>query len=246
MSAPTNGPRTESGRALLEMLSNLAADLPLEFGDEPLERLDMVATAKLIAVIEAEAHERSAGAAPVSKETRAVPTPDDPESEHCYDCGSAVSVVWTAPDHMWSTVTGRPDGGGLLCVRCFDKRAEQQGVLLRWVPHYDPDERSAGAAPSVEDAVVGRGNPWQFFTEHPLPWEVSRTSAGVAIEDANNEVLWRFDHFDSATPEAFAKALNAVVSVEEVPYIRGYNVGWGDAEAIAAEYARLASEGTDR
>ncbi len=72
--------------------------------------------------------------------------------------------------------------------------------------------------------------PWQFFTEHPLPWEVSRTSAGVAIEDANNEVLWRFDHFDSATPEAFAKALNAVVSVEEVPYIRGYNVGWDDAE----------------
>ncbi len=48
-------PRTKAGRALLEALSNLAADLPLEFGDQPLERLDMTATMELIVNIEREA-----------------------------------------------------------------------------------------------------------------------------------------------------------------------------------------------
>ena len=60
-----SGPQTAAGRALLEALSNLAADLPLEFGDEPLERLDIEATLRIILAIEAEAHERSAGAAPL-------------------------------------------------------------------------------------------------------------------------------------------------------------------------------------
>jgi hypothetical protein len=48
-------PRTKAGRALLEALSNLAADLPLEFGDEPLERLDIEATLGAIVAIEREA-----------------------------------------------------------------------------------------------------------------------------------------------------------------------------------------------
>lgn len=59
---------------------------------------------------------------------------EDAEGEHCYDCGKAVGLIWTAPDSMWAEVTGRPDGGGLLCIKCFDERAEAMGLLLRWVP----------------------------------------------------------------------------------------------------------------
>ena len=50
-----SAPRTAAGRALLAALSNLPADLPLECGDEPLERLDIEATMRAILAIEAEA-----------------------------------------------------------------------------------------------------------------------------------------------------------------------------------------------
>ena len=99
------------------------------------------------------------------------------------------------------------------------------------------DGTTTSSLPAERDEPVtaaGLLRPGQFFADHPLPWEVSRTSAGVAIEDANHEVLWRFDHFDSAMPEAFAAALNAIVSLEEAPYIRGYNRGWTDALREAA------------
>jgi hypothetical protein len=56
----TETPQTEAGRALLEALSTLAADLPLEFGDEPLERLDIEATMQLIVAIEHQAEESGA------------------------------------------------------------------------------------------------------------------------------------------------------------------------------------------
>ena len=80
------------------------------------------------------------------------------------------------------------------------------------------------AAPTTE---AGREH-WRFFADHPLPWELFDTSAGFAVEDANHEVLWRFDHYDRADVERFVASLNDVVSVEEAPYIRGYNRGWDD------------------
>ena len=71
---------------------------------------------------------------PLRREQRVPPDlSEDPEGEHCFDCGKAVGLVWTAPDSMWADVTGN-DGGGLLCIRCFDDRATAQGRLIRWVP----------------------------------------------------------------------------------------------------------------
>ena len=73
--------------------------------------------------------------APLSREHRVPPDlTDDPEGEHCYDCGRAVGVWWHAPDDLWAALTGRPEGGGLLCIRCFDNRARVADVLIQWVP----------------------------------------------------------------------------------------------------------------
>jgi NTP pyrophosphatase (non-canonical NTP hydrolase) len=120
--------------------------------------------------------------------------------------------------------------------------------------HRHGPEARAGAASTEATPPIGKThdearatrmqNPhyehWRFFTDHPLPWELSDTSAGFTVEDANHEVLWRFDHYDRADVERFVASLNDVVSVEEAPYIRGYNRGWDDAlEELAPAAKRL-------
>jgi hypothetical protein len=56
-------------------------------------------------------------------------------TEVCWDCGAQVGLYWHASDELWALVMGEP--GGLLCVRCFDRRAWDQGRLLRWEPILD-------------------------------------------------------------------------------------------------------------
>jgi hypothetical protein len=102
------------------------------------------------------------------------------------------------------------------------------------------------AVPQSETpAIVQHHEHWRFFASHPLPWELSDTSAGFAIEDANHEVLWRFDHYDRGDVERFVSSLNDVVSVEEGPYIRGYNRGWDDAKDDSGAVPQSEREGLD-
>lgn len=56
----------------------------------------------------------------------------EPDSEHCDDCHFPVGVWWTTPDVIWAEVASRTDGGGKLCVGCFDKRAATLGYTIRW------------------------------------------------------------------------------------------------------------------
>lgn len=126
----STGPRTKAGKALLEMLSNLAADLPLEFGDEPLERLDMEATLRIILAIEAEAAERSAGAAPIDVE-RLIdslgPYPQDPELR-------LLARLWRS-------------AGAAPCDRIVNNGMGEPTECGHTFPCEYHDERSAGAAP---------------------------------------------------------------------------------------------------
>lgn len=60
------------------------------------------------------------------------------DGESCYDCGDRYGrfgMLWWAggsDSTLWNTVTGFEDGDGLLCPSCFQKRADQKGVLLDW------------------------------------------------------------------------------------------------------------------
>lgn len=56
-------------------------------------------------------------------------------AEFCHRCGNDVAQVWTAPAELWAEVARRVDGGGVPCIRCFDRIAWAQGRFLRWVPH---------------------------------------------------------------------------------------------------------------
>ena len=63
-------------------------------------------------------------------------------SETCQHCDLPVGVWWTATDELWATVTGRNDGGGVLCMGCFDVIADMQGLTLRWSPTHYPNRRA--------------------------------------------------------------------------------------------------------
>ena len=52
--------------------------------------------------------------------------------EICHDCGRPVGLVWQAADALWLWVVGHE--GGILCIRCFDQRCDEDAYVLRWVP----------------------------------------------------------------------------------------------------------------
>ena len=58
--------------------------------------------------------------------------------EYCDDCGVRQPLIWTASDALWHEVTGREsvlaDGGGVYCPACFDRKAREKHMLIRWVP----------------------------------------------------------------------------------------------------------------
>lgn len=51
--------------------------------------------------------------------------------EVCQRCYRRVELVWHAPDYLWAQITGHEDGGGILCVGCFDRLADGK-VMLYW------------------------------------------------------------------------------------------------------------------
>lgn len=55
------------------------------------------------------------------------------ETERCCFCGWKVEVVWWCDDQvLWETVTGYQNGSGITCVKCFDKRAYEKGLPIKW------------------------------------------------------------------------------------------------------------------
>lgn len=56
--------------------------------------------------------------------------------EFCHTCGREQPVIWHADDPLWIEVTGRTDGGGILCVECFDELAMSKGIVICWKPDF--------------------------------------------------------------------------------------------------------------
>lgn len=55
------------------------------------------------------------------------------ETERCCFCGWKVGRVWWCDDaELWETVTTYKDGGGISCINCFEERAAQKQIPLRW------------------------------------------------------------------------------------------------------------------
>lgn len=52
------------------------------------------------------------------------------DGEACWFCGRPY-MLWHSPDDLWTEFSGN---SGLCCPSCFDKRARERGVWLRWRP----------------------------------------------------------------------------------------------------------------
>jgi len=57
---------------------------------------------------------------------------DDDGTERCMICGSMVEQIWHVSDELWNELSGYPQGDGILCSRCFDRKARDKGVYLYW------------------------------------------------------------------------------------------------------------------
>lgn len=50
----------------------------------------------------------------------------------CQRCHKQFSEVWSAGDDLYAIVTGKLDGEGIFCPKCFEKMAKRKGIQLHW------------------------------------------------------------------------------------------------------------------
>lgn len=53
------------------------------------------------------------------------------EYELCQCCGNPVGCVWRTDNDTWLKVVGVE--GGVLCIKCFDRKAWDSGLTIKWV-----------------------------------------------------------------------------------------------------------------
>ncbi len=51
-----------------------------------------------------------------------------PERSPCSRCGRRDGLDAAVDDSMWARISGRTDGGGLLCLWCMDELAAEKGL----------------------------------------------------------------------------------------------------------------------
>ena len=52
-----------------------------------------------------------------------------PESYACQQCGRRDGLDAAVTDALWEQISGRTDGGGLLCLWCMDALAAEKGII---------------------------------------------------------------------------------------------------------------------
>jgi hypothetical protein len=68
---------------------------------------------------------------PIIRRLEALKGSDD-GTEKCMECDSMVEQVWHVDDELWNNISGYPEGNGILCTRCFDRKAQELGIYLYW------------------------------------------------------------------------------------------------------------------
>ena len=94
--------------------------------------------------------------AALKRENEALKGVDD-GTEKCMTCDSMVEQVWHVSDELWNRLSGYPEGNGLLCTRCFDRKAQEQGVHLYWAcqPSSYPKQEESEALKDAANSLLG-------------------------------------------------------------------------------------------
>ena len=85
-------------------------------------------------------------------ENRALKGNDD-GTEKCMRCSSMVEQIWNVSNELWDELSGYPKGDGILCSRCFDKKAREKGIYLFWTcqPNSYPEADALFAREDQDD-----------------------------------------------------------------------------------------------
>ena len=68
--------------------------------------------------------------------------PEGWQGEHCQRCGRGYQTVHLVADELWAEITGRTDGGGLLCVECIDSLSREKGLpTIYWYGGAEKDKK---------------------------------------------------------------------------------------------------------
>ena len=89
--------------------------------------------------------------------------------ESCDLCGRDMDYSWWAPTPLWQALVSQ-SGYGCVCLRCFDRLAEQAGWVIRWSPIVNGRRENGIHTPTTnwlhddtrEALLMGRPDPGAF------------------------------------------------------------------------------------
>lgn len=74
-----------------------------------------------------------------------------PTSYACHNCGRRDGLDAGVTDELWEKLTGRTDGGGLLCLWCMDALAAEKGLTGFVMLHFAGRALAGADGPTVWD-----------------------------------------------------------------------------------------------
>lgn len=74
-----------------------------------------------------------------------------PTSYPCQQCGRRDGLDAVLTDELWEQLTGRKDGGGLLCLWCMDEIAAEKGIVGYVMLHFAGRALVGGDGPTIWD-----------------------------------------------------------------------------------------------
>lgn len=117
--------------------------------------------------------------------------------EYCLDCGMRQPVYWWADNSLWSEVMDETpvDGDnmpGVVCPKCFDRRAAAKGICIRWRPQIESvsDDRATEIAHRCADASVPPDWPLEPGFYSAAKWHGRYRIQGHAYRSRQTGEIW--------------------------------------------------------
>ena len=108
--------------------------------------------------------------------------PQSRKAGDCYDCGEPYWMDAAVPNDVWARISPTGDEGGILCLRCIDRRCAALGIKTT-ARIYFPGEAVQGESYEDEPGLVAA-------------WEEMRT---LLHADDHPEITWLPDLLHSRT-----------------------------------------------
>lgn len=145
------------------------------------------------------------------------PAAEEAGQPRCEDCGLPyTSPQWVdavVSDDVWERLSGRADGGGLLCLACMDRRAGALGIIITPVLYWASRESGGYSVPEADRPAAG---------------EPAALSGTPTID--HQAARW---NEEIANPQPAALPPEALLTEEEIMRASNMTVVWASYRAVA-------------